>query len=45
MTDTKQINVIAARKTAYARNNHVTRAAGTSMSQKRKTLIVPPEAV
>lgn len=35
MTDTKQISVMAARNTAYARNKKVTMRAGISMSQKR----------
>lgn len=45
MTYTKQINVMAARNTAYALNSTVTMNAGTSMNQKRKTFILLREAV
>jgi flagellar biosynthesis chaperone FliJ len=44
MTHAKQIRVMAAMKTAYARNIHVTMSAGSSRSQNRMTPIVLPEA-
>lgn len=40
MTDPKQISVMAARKMAYARNTNVTSKAGTSISQKRISLVI-----